>query len=46
MNIRFVGSELIYADGRTDGRTTMTKLLVAFRNFARGAPEHNLAGQY
>jgi len=29
-----VGAELIRADGRTDGRTDMTKLIVAFRNFA------------
>jgi hypothetical protein len=30
MEIRPVGAELFYADGRTD----MTKLTVAFRNFA------------
>ena len=30
MNIQPVGAELFHADGRTD----MTKLIVAFRNFA------------
>ena len=30
MKIRHVGAELFHADGRTD----MTKLIVAFRNFA------------
>jgi len=38
MKIRPVGAELFYADGRTDGTTdrwtNMTKLIVAFRNFA------------
>jgi len=32
--IRPVGAELSPADGETDGRTDMTKLIVAFRNFA------------
>ena len=30
MKIRPVGSELFHADGRTDGRTEPTKLIVAF----------------
>jgi hypothetical protein len=30
-----VGAELLHAGGRTDGRTDMTKLIVAFRNFAK-----------
>jgi hypothetical protein len=34
MKISPVGAELLNADGRTDGRTDMTKLIVAFRNFA------------
>jgi len=35
MKIRLVGAELFHADGRTGGQTTnMTKLTVAFRNFA------------
>jgi hypothetical protein len=38
MKIRPVGAELFHADGRTDGRTEMTKLIVAFRNFTN-APE-------
>jgi hypothetical protein len=42
MTIRPVGAELSHADRRrdrtTDGQTDMTKLIVAFRNFAK-APE-------
>jgi len=35
MNIRLLGVELSHADGRkTDRRTDMTNLIVAFRNFA------------
>jgi len=34
MKIRPVGGELFHADRRADGRTDMTKLIVAFRNFA------------
>jgi hypothetical protein len=41
MKIRPVETELFYADGRTDGETDMTKLIVAFRNFAN-APKHCL----
>ena len=33
--IRSVGAELFHADGQTDGRTHITKLIVAFRNFAK-----------
>jgi len=33
MNIRSSGAELFRVDGRTDGRTDMTKPIVAFRNF-------------
>ena len=40
MKIRSLGAELVYADGRTDGQTDrqtdMTKLIIAFRNFAIG----------
>ena len=35
MKIRLMGAELFHADGQTD----MTKLIVAFRNFAK-APRH------
>ena len=35
MKIRTVGAQLFHADGRTDTATDMTKLIVAFRNFAR-----------
>ena len=34
MEIRPVGFELFHAGGRTDWRTDMTKLIIAFRNFA------------
>jgi len=33
MKIRRMGAELFRADRRTDGRTDMTKLTVAFHNF-------------
>jgi len=36
---RPVGDELYHADGRTNGQTYMTKLIVAFRDFAN-APKH------
>jgi len=39
MEIRPVGAELFHVDGRTD----MTKLIVAFRNFST-APTNNLLG--
>jgi len=34
IKIRPVGAKLFYADERADGQTDMTKLIVAFRNFA------------
>jgi len=34
MKIHPVGAELFHAERRTDGRTDMTTLIVAFRNFA------------
>ena len=34
MKVLPVGVELFHADGRTEGQTYMTKLIVAFRNFA------------
>jgi hypothetical protein len=43
MNVRPVGAELFHAGGRTDGwvdgQTDMTKLIVAFRNFANRPKE-------
>jgi hypothetical protein len=35
MKIPSVGAELFHAESQTDGRTHMTKLIVAFRNFAK-----------
>ena len=35
MKIHPAGAELFYVDGRTDRRTSMTKLVVAFRNFSK-----------
>jgi hypothetical protein len=34
LKLRTVGTELFHADGRTDERADMTKLIVAFHNFA------------
>jgi hypothetical protein len=38
MKIRPVGADLFHADGRTDGRTDMTKLIIGFRN-SENAPK-------
>ena len=43
MKIRPVAAELFHVDGQTDGWTDMTKLIVAFRNFANTTKkEHEL----
>jgi hypothetical protein len=34
IKLHLVGNEFFHADGRTDRWTDMTKLIVAFRNFA------------
>jgi len=39
MKIHPVGTELLHADGRTDGQASVTRLTVAFRNFAN-APKN------
>ena len=39
MNIRPVGAELLHTDRLPEGRTDMTKLTVAIRNFAN-APKN------
>jgi len=45
MKIFSVGAELFHGDGRTDGQSDITKLIVAFRNFvnmpAKGAVRIN-----
>jgi len=38
--IRPVGVQLFYADGRTDGQTDVTKIIVTFRNFANAPKRH------
>jgi hypothetical protein len=35
LKIRQVGAELFHADGQTDKRTDMTKIIFAFRNFSK-----------
>ena len=37
MKIRTVGTELFHAEREMDGRTDMTKLVVAFRNSANAS---------
>jgi len=37
MKIRSVGAELFHVGGRTEGQTDITKLIVAFRNFANAS---------
>ena len=39
MKIRLVGAESFHADGRMDGQTDMTNLIVAFRNLANRPKE-------
>jgi hypothetical protein len=34
VKLHLVGAQLFHADGKTDRRIDMTKLIVAFRNFA------------
>jgi len=41
MKIRLVGADLFRVDGRTDGQTDMTKLTIAFRNFATSVKNYN-----
>jgi len=42
MKILQVGTELFHVDGRTDRQTDITKLIVAFRNFAKAPESHNI----
>ena len=37
MKVRLVGAESLHADGRRGWQTDMTELIVAVRNFAKGA---------
>ena len=45
MKIRPVGAELFHAGRRTYRRKDMTKLIVAFRNFAK-APNNHVIGSW
>ena len=45
MEIRVVRAELFYANERTNGKTDMTKLTVAFRKVAN-APQNNNSQKY
>jgi hypothetical protein len=40
--IRPMGAELFHADGRKNTRTDMTKLIVAFRNYANAPKNGNI----
>jgi len=42
MKIRPVRAELFHADRRTDGRIDVTKLIVAFLNFANAPKNHKI----
>jgi len=44
MKIRLVGAELFHTDGQKDRQTDITKLIVAFHNFAN-APKRTLRGR-
>ena len=41
MKILLVGTDLLDADGRTDGRTDMTQLIVNFWNYYTVVPVYN-----
>ena len=45
MKIRPVGAELFHAERRTDGQTDMTKLIVAFRDFANAPKTTEVAAR-
>jgi hypothetical protein len=42
IKIRPLGAELFCQDGKMDGRKDMTKLIVAFRNFANAPKKTNI----
>ena len=42
IKIRPIGAELFYADGQKDGRTDITKLTVAFRNYENAPNKGNI----
>ena len=46
MKIHSVGTELFHADGQTHRQTGMTKLMVAFCNFANNVTSYSHKYQY
>jgi hypothetical protein len=46
INIRPVSAELFHADRRTDRRTDMTKLIVAYRNFAKAPNDYLILSKF
>jgi hypothetical protein len=46
MKISAARAELFHADRRTEGKTDMTKLIVAFRNFANAPKNCIKVGKY
>jgi hypothetical protein len=44
--MRPVGAELFHADGEKDGQADMTKLIVAFRNFANTPKSEEFSSCY
>jgi len=44
MKFHSLVAELFYADGRTDGQTDMTKLIVGFRNIAKAPKNRTVTG--
>jgi len=44
MKIRPVGADLFHAEGRREGQTYMTKLIVPFRNIANAQKKQIISG--
>jgi hypothetical protein len=42
MNIPPAGNELFYVDSQTDRQTSMTKLIVTFRNFSKASKNYSM----
>jgi len=46
IKIRPVGAEFFHAGGKADGRTDMTQLIVALRNFVKAPNNRRTSEQY